>query len=241
MTADEWETSNDAIEMLRAVRGRWRNQDALRRRLTRYYIACARALSPLIPQDASRRAIEVKERHLDGSATDDELSRAEWNAEAAAFFLDYNCDPEVIEQWGRAVDALPPAVLAEIIHTDDARVLRSRTLLARAAYFVDSVVCYPYCNLKRPSPEHAPVLSAPLLRCVFANPLRPVTFEARWRTADVMGLARGIYEEREFDRLPLLGDALMDAGCQDEQVLGHCQSEGRVRGCWVVDLVLRKD
>src|SRR4051812_43993116 len=107
MTADEWETSNDALEMLRAVRGRWRNQDAFRRRLTRYFIACARALSPLLPQDASRRAIEVKERHLDGSATDDELSRAEWDAEGAAFFLDYNCDPEVIEQWGRAVDALP--------------------------------------------------------------------------------------------------------------------------------------
>ena len=73
-----------------------------------------------------------------------------------------------------------------------------------------------------------------------ANP-RPVAFDPRWRTADAVGLARGMYEDRALDRLPLLADALMDAGCADEQVLGHCRSEGpHVRGCWVVDLVLGK-
>jgi hypothetical protein len=81
-----------------------------------------------------------------------------------------------------------------------------------------------------------------LARCVFGNPFRPVAFDLRWRTADVLGLARGIYDERAFDRLPLLADALMDAGCADEQVLGHCRSDGpHVRGCWVVDLVLGKE
>jgi hypothetical protein len=80
------------------------------------------------------------------------------------------------------------------------------------------------------------------LRDVFGNPFRPVTFDPRWRTADVLGLARGIYEDRAFDRLPLLADALMDAGCADEQVIGHCRSGGpHVRGCWVVDLVLGKE
>jgi hypothetical protein len=77
---------------------------------------------------------------------------------------------------------------------------------------------------------------------VFANPFRPVAFDPRWRTSDTVGLARGIYEDRAFDRLPLLADALMDAGCADEQVIGHCRSDGpHVRGCWVVDLVLSKD
>jgi hypothetical protein len=80
------------------------------------------------------------------------------------------------------------------------------------------------------------------LRCLLGNPFRPVVFDPRWRTADAVGLARGIYEERAFDRLPLLADALMDAGCADEQVLSHCRSEGpHVRGCWVVDLVLGKE
>jgi hypothetical protein len=81
-----------------------------------------------------------------------------------------------------------------------------------------------------------------LIRDIFGNPFRPVAFDPRWRTGDTVGLARGIYEDRAFDRLLLLADALMDAGCADEQVLGHCQSEGpHVRGCWVVDLVLGKE
>jgi hypothetical protein len=81
-----------------------------------------------------------------------------------------------------------------------------------------------------------------LIRCIFGNPFRPVAFDSRWRTEDVLGLARGIYEDRAFDRLPLLADALMDAGCDDQQVLGHCRSEGpHARGCWVVDLALGKE
>ena len=74
---------------------------------------------------------------------------------------------------------------------------------------------------------------------VFGNPFRPVEFDARWRSADAVGLARGIYDGGAFDRLPLLADALMDAGCADDQVIGHCRGDGpHVRGCWVVDLVL---
>src|SRR5262245_8515074 len=55
-----------------------------------------------------------------------------------------------------------------------------------------------------------------LLRDLLGNPFRPVVFDLRWRTADVLGVALGIYEERAFDQMPLLVDALMDAGCDDE-------------------------
>jgi hypothetical protein len=57
-----------------------------------------------------------------------------------------------------------------------------------------------------------------------------------------MLLARGIYEERAFDRFPLLMDALMDAGCTDEAVLEHCRGPNtHVRGCWLIDLLLTKE
>jgi hypothetical protein len=80
-----------------------------------------------------------------------------------------------------------------------------------------------------------------LLRDIFGNPFHPVIFDPRWRTADVVGLARGIYEERAFDRLPLLADALLDAGCDDEHLLAHVRGPGpHARGCWAVDLVLGK-
>jgi hypothetical protein len=83
---------------------------------------------------------------------------------------------------------------------------------------------------------------AEFVRDIFGNPFRTVAFDPQWRSADAIGLARGIYDDRAFDRLPLLADALMDAGCNDEQVLSHCRSDGpHVRGCWVVDLVLGKE
>ena len=82
---------------------------------------------------------------------------------------------------------------------------------------------------------------AELVREVIGNPFRPVACDPTWRTADVIGVARGIYEDRAFDRLPLLADALMDAGSDDAEMLAHCRSPGpHVRGCWVVDLVLGK-
>lgn len=58
----------------------------------------------------------------------------------------------------------------------------------------------------------------------------------------VVSSAHGIYEERAFDRLPLLMDALMDAGCTNEDVLGHCRDsqQAHARGCWVVDLILSR-
>jgi hypothetical protein len=78
-------------------------------------------------------------------------------------------------------------------------------------------------------------------RCVFGNPFRPVTFSPSWLTPTVTALATGIYADRAFDRLPILADALQEAGCEDEQVLAHCRGDGpHARGCWVVDGVLGK-
>jgi hypothetical protein len=77
-----------------------------------------------------------------------------------------------------------------------------------------------------------------LLRDIFGNPFRPVSVEPSWLTSTVVALAEGIYQERAFDRLPILADALMDAGCDNADVLGHCRGDGpHVRGCWVVDML----
>jgi hypothetical protein len=83
---------------------------------------------------------------------------------------------------------------------------------------------------------------AVVFRCVFGNPFRPVAFEPEWRTSDVVALARGIYDARAFDRMPILADALQDAGCDNDDILTHCRDTGspHARGCWVVDRVLGK-
>jgi hypothetical protein len=81
-----------------------------------------------------------------------------------------------------------------------------------------------------------------LLRDIFGNPFRRVSFAPAWRTAPARKLAQAIYDERAFDRLPILADALEEAGCTDAEVLAHCRGGGEhVRGCWPVDLVLGKE
>jgi hypothetical protein len=81
----------------------------------------------------------------------------------------------------------------------------------------------------------------PRLHCIVGNPFRPVVFDPRWRTETVVALAAGIYEERAFDRLPVLADALEEAGCDNSDVLSHCRGPGpHARGCWVMDGVLAK-
>jgi hypothetical protein len=83
----------------------------------------------------------------------------------------------------------------------------------------------------------------PILRDVVGPlPFRPVAFDPDWRTSDVTAMARGMYEARDFAAMPILADALQDAGCEDAAVLEHCRGSGpHVRGCWVVDLILSKD
>jgi hypothetical protein len=62
--------------------------------------------------------------------------------------------------------------------------------------------------------------------------------DPQWRTADVLALARLVQAGRT-DALPILADALQDAGCDDEGVLGHCrESCPHTARCWVPDLIL---
>jgi hypothetical protein len=83
----------------------------------------------------------------------------------------------------------------------------------------------------------------PILHDIFGPlPFRPITLNPSWRTSNVTALAQSIYDDRAFDRLPILADALEDAGCDNADILNHCRQPGEhVRGCWVVDLVLGKE
>ncbi len=81
------------------------------------------------------------------------------------------------------------------------------------------------------------------------NPFGDYRFEEKWRTETVVGLARGIDADRAFDRMPILADALLDADCDSEAVLRHLRGTEKhatekathVRGCWVLDRILRPD
>jgi hypothetical protein len=92
-------------------------------------------------------------------------------------------------------------------------------------------------------------LLARTLHELVGNPFQEYRFDSRWRTETVLVLARTIREERAFDRMPILADALLDADCDEEAVLRHCRGTEKhtpdkpqhLRGCWVLDLILAPD
>ena len=99
-------------------------------------------------------------------------------------------------------------------------------------------------NAAEAVPSEPPVQAA-LLRDIFGNPFRPVAIEHGWLTwndGTIPKIAQAIYDDRAFDRLLVLADALEEAGCTNADLLNHCREPGpHVRGCWVVDLVLGRE
>ncbi len=76
-----------------------------------------------------------------------------------------------------------------------------------------------------------------LWRDVFGNPFRPVKWAKDYCTTAVRELARGIHADGAYDRLPILADAVQDAGCDDGWLLEHLRSGGpHCKGCWAVEL-----
>jgi hypothetical protein len=62
-----------------------------------------------------------------------------------------------------------------------------------------------------------------------------------WHDGTVVKLAQAIYDDGAFDHLPILSDALEEAGCDNADILAHCRQLGdHVLGCWVVDAILGK-
>jgi hypothetical protein len=83
---------------------------------------------------------------------------------------------------------------------------------------------------------------AHLIRDIIGNPYRSVSLDPAWRTLTVLQLGQSIYDDRAFDQLPILADALEDAGCQNASILQHLRSPGpHVRGCWALDLILGRN
>jgi hypothetical protein len=89
-----------------------------------------------------------------------------------------------------------------------------------------------------------PAAEASIIRCILGNPFRANTISPPWlfwHEGTISRIASAIYDVRAFDRLPILADALEEAGCTNADILNHCRQPGEhVRGCWVVDLLLGK-
>jgi hypothetical protein len=113
-------------------------------------------------------------------------------------------------------------------------------LLADADFFARLPTAFQPCQPSDMLPSEPWLCDR--FRDIFGNPFRPVTFDPSWRTTTAVAIANHMYDARDFSAMPILADALQDAGCDNDDILDHCRGPGpHVRGCWVVDLVLGKE
>ncbi len=234
MTESEWLKAADPrpmLEHLRVACGVTRRKGG-RRKFRLFACNCLRDVWHLLDDERSRHAVEVAERYCDNLATAEALETA---ADSAQRVLNRS-----FSNW-QAAEAANHVCRTRFDSGNHSSVVHA-AISAATAWARDRPA-----STKRPKPgkqrdaklaEHAN-----WLRDIFGNPFRPVTFSPEWRTDTAIALARTMYDSREFSAMPILADALQDAGCDIDDVLNHCRDaeQVHVRGCWVVDLVLEKE
>jgi hypothetical protein len=203
------------------------------RKLRLFDCACCRrlweALSPL-----ARRAIEVAEDFADGVADVAILRAAHKALSGDLGAVNYSLG------FGNAVSAAFGAARPPDKGYYPGWVFPMAAEAARYEGF-HKAVASGRRSLPPGLKEAEEVAQAALLRELFGNPFRPVTVAPAvlcWNDGTVVRLARAISEERAWDRMPVLADALEDAGCDGEDLLAHCRGGEHARGCFVVDAIL---
>jgi hypothetical protein len=238
MTEEDWLACTDPAPVLAFLRSRKTFLSrAGRRKLRLYACACCRGVWHLLRDQRSRHAIEAAERHVDGAATSEELWAADQAAGAAedavasrsmppayhaASAACAAANPQITRQWGAALAAKEAALARQ-----------KAAGRGRPDAWTASQV----------QPEERRWLAC-LLHDIFGNPfrtVRPAPCWLAWHGGALPKLAQAIYDGRRFADLPVLADALEEAGCDSADLLAHCRQPGEhVRGCWVLDAILGK-
>jgi hypothetical protein len=213
MTEAEWVACADPLPMLAFLRDR-----ASERKLRLLAVAACREIWKRISEQRSRQSVEVAERFADGLVGDAELLRA---CHAAY-------DVSTRAQLGDVAAASAASAAASSSHPE----IRRRIAGDGGAVAM---------SLHRAKAKRRAQMCR-LVRCLFGTfHFRPLGINSVCLTPTVNVLAWTIYNDRAFDNLPILADALEEAGCADADILSHCRGDGpHARGCWVVDLILGK-
>jgi hypothetical protein len=248
MTEAEWLNAADAGPMLEFLEDR-----ASDRKLRLFAAACCRRIWDRITDGRSRAAVETCESGIEQAPAERALAGVWKAAEAASCeaydpVYDLEHAPAALREeaalaaarrrfhaldapfcllqwtdgeWARPDWGVPPGEAHR-------RAAAAREVARVAAGAVESSAAEARAQ-------------ADLLRDLFGNPWRPASLDSAWLTRTATALARAAYEGRRFEGLPILGDALEEAGCDREEILAHCRGPGpHVRGCWVVDALLGK-
>jgi hypothetical protein len=225
MTEGEWLKSADPKAMLAVLR----DSGKLSARKARLFaVACCRRIWHLLPDRRSRDAVEVLERLADDGVPREEVQHVLLGAWNAYFEVERNDGDDLAEARWLAARGVYHALKAAPV-----------TTALYAHHSAKLAVAYGAARRAEEGQQGG------LLRDIFGPlPFREVHLDPLWLVRNdgvVKRLAEGVYNERAFERMPVLADALEEAGCESEEVLAHLRSPGpHAKGCWVVDLILGK-
>jgi hypothetical protein len=208
------------------------------RKLRLFACSCCRRVERVLKDDVIRKALDAAERYADGRIRESTLSR--WHRQAVAARNDlsrlhYSGPPP----WA-AYQAVADASLSEKNFSYVHALIACNHVALTVALLTGHTWDHPIATDAAQAESAA---LSDLLRDIVGNPFRPPPSIdpgwLQWQHGMVGRLASGIYDERRFAELPILADALEDAGCTDAVILRHCRSGGEhARGCWLVDLLL---
>jgi hypothetical protein len=239
MTEQEWLQAAYPQAMLKFLVGKTkrRKRDKARsRKLRLFAVACCYRVWKWMPDERSRIGIETAEKYADDLVGEDELEIAREGTGGACTTV-----------WGMGWHIYQSARAAHfsLDHRVDVLVMAAQEVVgANGNYITDTLSCEPDSELvqKAMSQENAHQLG--LLRDIFGNPFHPIAITSSWLTWHdglLVSMAQKMYDSRDFSDMPVLADALEEAGCTNQDILVHCRSAGEhVRGCWVVDSLLGK-
>jgi hypothetical protein len=227
---DDWRVSADPQAMLNYLQGK-----ASDRKLRLFACACARRWWPMLKRQ-SRQAIEVAERHADGQATAAELDAARGQAETVQVNAPFFEAPAY---------AAALAVAAEVALEAARQAVQAGQRMASQDASHSTAPGEDEAQIVAEAAAAESRAQCDLVRHVVGNPFRPVDVHPDWLRRNggaAAKIARVIHDQRRFEDLPYLADALLDAGCADEEILGHCRApaEEHPRGCWLLDALLRQ-
>jgi hypothetical protein len=235
MTETQWLNCASATQPV----FRWLSRKGSSRKFYLAGAAAIRHITAWLPDPRSLAAIEVIERFADGEATAEERE----TAYQAALQVGFGADSPLREQ--QFPIGQVPTETWRRTHAAMAASYMIATNLIKAWRCTYNAMYYALMTAKRGTMNP---WQAALLRDIFGNPFNPTRANPAWQTATLVSLAQSAYTERELpsgrldaQRLAVLADGLEEAGCTEIALLEHLRSPGEhFRGCWALDLVLRK-
>jgi hypothetical protein len=244
MTASQWFAEADVLTLLR-----WIAPRTSPRKVRLYFCGGLRQLEDLLFDSGSVGALETSEQFADGLASASDLASEEWSAEPPTWGHEFEAefvrdDPRYASEVSKLVQL--GALSESVLFGGEWRVneaVRDRLIAAaNIAWELTHKDLEPELEWLSCYIRGVDWPGRWLVDCVFGNPFEPVQVDPAWLTWDsgsIPRMARTIYDERAFDRLPIVGNMLSDCGCRSLDILDHCRMGGlHVRGCWVLDLIL---